>query len=757
MSDHRTATLASARAWRGAELRRLVVVSHRLPFVAACERGGIELRRTVGGLVSGMDAFLRSLASEGNATPTLWIGWPGELASEDEREAVRRSAASESAIPVFVPADEHQRYYDGFANGTLWPILHTLPSKADLEASEYAAYLKVNEAFRDAVLEAIRPGDAVWIHDYQLMALPALLRERAPDLPIAYFHHVPFPSYDVLRVLPDPWARALVRGVLGADVVGLQTYDDVRAILRAAERLAGADASGGVLSVDGRVVEVDAFPIGVDFGRWNASADDPEVRRELDALGGSLPGRRLIVSVDRLDYTKGILERLLAFERFLERREEWRDGVTLVVVAVPSRVDVDAYRLMRARIDEAVGRVNGRFGSPSWTPVVYQYRALGPAALAALYLRADVALVTPLRDGMNLVAKEFLATRRDEGAALILSDTAGAARELGEAILVNPFHVDGLVDAIGEALEMSAEERRRRCRHMRARIARYDVVRWGTEQLASLRSARRRTVALRARRLGDAHLARLVDAWGGASRRLLVLDYDGTLVRFESDPAAAVPDAALLALLARLGSDPGNRIAIVSGRDADTLEAWLGRLPAVLFAEHGARRRDPGGAWSASPGLREDVRRRVRELMEVFADRLPGAFVEEKEHSLAWHWRAADSHVGVARSAELALAIATLGFGPELQVLPGRKVIEARHPSSNKGAAARRLAAEAPWDVIVAAGDDATDEDLFAALPRSAWSLRVGSGESTARYNVDDPTQLRDVLAALAATSGTAS
>ena len=733
-----------------AESRRLVVVSHRLPFVVDLDGGEARLRRTVGGLVSGIDAFLRSTAGAEFPEPPLWIGWPGDFDEPADRDAVRTAAAASGAVPAFLEREEHRSFYDGFSNHTLWPLLHTMPSQVHLEAEEWESYRRVNEAFRDAVLSVVRPGDAVWVHDYHLMLLPSLLRERAPDLPIAYFHHVPFPSYDALRVLPDPWARALVRGILGADVAGFHTYDDVRGLLRAAERLLGLDAAGGALTVNGRQVQVDAFPIGVDFVRWDAAADDPEVQREAEALAGPLSGRKVILSVDRLDYTKGILNRLLAFERFLERRPEWRERVTLFVVAAPSRVDVDAYRRMRTQIDEAVGRVNGRFGAPCWTPVVYQYRSLGTAAVAALYLRADVALVTPLRDGMNLVAKEFLATRRDADAVLVLSDTAGAARELGEAVLVNPFHVDGIVEGIGRALEMEPEERARRCRHMRDRIARYDVVRWGAEQLSALAAARRRTSALRARRLAPSERARLRDSWGRAARRLLLLDYDGTLVGFTRDPSAAAPDAPLLRLLSRLAGQAGTSVVIVSGRDAGTLGRWFQGLPISLAAEHGARARGPTGSWSASPSLPPEVRSRVLEVMQVFADRLPGAFVETKEHSLAWHWRAADADVGLARAAELARALSTLGLGPELQMLLGNKVVEARHASAHKGTVARRWASQEPWDVVLAAGDDATDEDLFAALPEGAWSLRVGTGDSRARYNVDRPEDLRALLGELA-------
>jgi trehalose 6-phosphate synthase/phosphatase len=653
-------------------------------------------------------------------------------------------------VPVFLEADVHQRFYDGFANRVLWPLCHTFPRLVHLDGKEWAAYRAVNEAFRDAILPVLEPGDVVWVHDYQLMLLPGLLRERVPDLAVAYFHHIPFPSLDVLRVLPDPWSKALLAGVLGADVVGLHTYDDVRKTLRAAEHLLDVDHAGGAVTRDGRVTLFDAFPIGVDFARWDGVADEPEVKAEAALLTAPLEGRHVVLSVDRLDYTKGVLNRLLAFETFLETRPEWRGKVTLVAIVVPSRLGVEAYRTMRTNIEEAVGRVNGRYSGLAWTPVVYRHRALDRSALAALYLRADVALITPLRDGMNLVAKEFLASRRDQDGVLVLSDTAGAARELGEAILVNPFHVDGIADAIGRALEMPEAERRRRCAHMRTRLQRYDVVRWGSEQIERLADARRQTDALRARRLPAGERERLIEDWRTAKRRLLILDYDGTLVPFARDPASAALDRPLRALLDRLGRPWSTKIVLVSGRDARTLGTWFAGLPVDLVAEHGARVRGADGTWTATPGLAPAVRARALEVMQVFADRLPGAFVEAKELSLAWHWRGADPDIGGARARELVEAVGNLGFGPDTQVVTGKKVVEVRESSAHKGTAARRWEAEGPWDIVVAAGDDETDEDLFRGLGPGAWTLRVGWGDSRAKYNLADVADLRALLAQFA-------
>ncbi len=742
---------------RGAPARRLVVVSNRLPFTVEATEGAPRLTRTVGGLVSGVEGYLGGRPVENGAEPHAWVGWPGVDADADGRRRIREvTVAEHAAWPVFLEEADVRAYYEGFCNGTLWPLAHYFPSLVRMEEDDWAAYVRVNERFRDAVLEVARPGDVVWVHDFHLMLLPRLLRERAPDLSIAFFLHVPFPAFEVFRILPDPWARELLRGVLGADVAGFHTHDYARHFLRSADRLLGVEARDAQVRLGGHVTCVDAFPIGIDFDRLDRSAADPDVQAAVAALAPATGERRIVLSVDRLDYTKGILNRLLAFERLLETSPAWHARATLVAVAVPSRERVDSYRRMRTQIEQTVGRINGRFGRLDWTPVVYQFRALAPTALRALYLRADVALVTPLRDGMNLIAKEYLATRSDGTGVLVLSDTAGAARELGEAVLVNPYHVAGIAEGLARALDMPVVEQRERNAHMRTRLRRYDVVRWGEEQLERLARAEAGTRALRERRLLPADLARLHAAWSSSSRRLVLLDYDGTLVPFASHPSAGGPDAGLLRLLDRLARAPGTDLVLISGRDGGWLERWFGGLPLALVAEHGARVRDRSGPWEVAHAAAEEGWTRVVEVLQVFADRLPGAFVEPKGTGVAWHWRNADPEIGAQREAELVEALGALLKGGPLGVLRGSKVVEVRGNAAHKGAAAGRWLGRGPYDLVLAAGDDTTDEDLFAALPATAWSIRVGLGETRARFNVTDVGELRRLLEALGGAPGVA-
>lgn len=730
--------------------RRLVVVSNRLPFSVEGKGRSLRLRRTVGGLVSAVGSFLDSLRGS-DEVEVVWVGWPGSVRPGKRRTVVSRKLAAEAqVVPVFLTPEEERGSYEGFSNRTLWPLFHMMPSYTAVDDAEWRAYRAVNERFAEAVLRIVRPGDAVWVHDYHLLLLPRMLRARAPELAQTFFLHIPFPPFDVLRVLPDAWSREICEGILGADVVGMHTYDYARHFLRAAERLVGIEHQRGVVRLAARQAAVDAFPLGVDFDRFTRAGEDARVRVEMDRLRAALGERRCVLSVDRLDYTKGQLNRLLAFETFLDLHPEWRGRVSLAVVVVPSRTGVDLYRRMKTRIEETVGRINGRFGDIDWTPVLYQYRALDFPALAARYLTSDVALVTPLRDGMNLIAKEYLATRSDGTGVLVLSETAGAARELGEAIVVNPFHVQGLADAIATALTMPTPEQVRRNETMRQRLARYDVVRWGREQFSRAGEVREAVDDMRARLLDAEGRARIVAAYRAATRRLLVLDYDGTLSPIVRDPAAAAPSAELLLALDRLIADPANEVVLVSGRDWRTLQEWFGRRPMVLVSEHGVRVREPGGQWHLTAAISTRGRRRVRDVMQVFADRLPGSSLEEKESSVAWHYRRADPVLGPDRARELTEVLRNLTASTDLQVLQGKKVVEVKPAGANKGSATLRWLSRHRGGFILAAGDDETDETLFAALPPSAISIRVGPGESRARQNVEGPEQFVALLSELA-------
>jgi trehalose 6-phosphate synthase/phosphatase len=417
----------------------VVLVSNRLPATATLVGDRVEIVRSVGGVATG----LRGVHERGGRA---WVGWPGETPTLDRarKKELTDAFRAQGLEPVDLTTREIKRFYEGFANGVLWPLFHYDLDRIPLDARDFDVYRAVNEKFADAVTRRVSPGDSIWIHDYQLMLLPALLRERLPDARIGYFHHVPFPSSEIFRVLP--WRERILEGLLGADLVGFHTHAYARHFASAALRVLGLDAEFDVVRRGDRATRIGVFPMGVDVARHAELASDPDVIAESERFRSD-GGEKILVGVDRLDYTKGLRRRLLAFGRLLERRPEFRGRVRFIQVAAPSRSKVDAYAKFRRDVNEIVGRVNGAYGAPDFTPLQYAARSFDEREVAALYRAADAVVVTPLRDGMNLVAKEFVAARTDGDGVLILSETAGAAAELGEALIVNPFDVDSMADA----------------------------------------------------------------------------------------------------------------------------------------------------------------------------------------------------------------------------------------------------------------------------------------------------------------------
>ena len=517
-----------ARSVVAPEAGRLIIVSNRLPYRFEDDgEGGFELERSVGGLATGLGPLHEQ---DGN----LWIGWADADAGMDDDERARLAAAFDErdCRAVFLDDRDAEAYYEGFSNSAIWPLFHGFPQFTRFDEEEWEAYRRVNERFCEAALAEARPGDTLWIQDYHLMLLPSMLREALPDASIGFFLHIPFPDYETFRTLP--WRDEIVRGVLGADLIGFHAYDYVRHFLSSCRRVAGIENTSGTLTVDGRVVQVDAFPLGIDYARFRDAARTPEVQAAVETLAAEKghEGCKVMLSVERLDYSKGIPERLDAFDAFLDKHPEWKGRVVLMLVTVPSRENVASYRALKKRIDELVGQVNGKHSTMDWTPVDYYYRSLPFEQLVSLYAASDVMLVTPLRDGMNLVCKEYLACHDGDGGVLVLSEMAGASYELHEALCVNPFDRAGIARAMQEALTMPPDEQRKRNAPMQQRLARYTSKKWAREFLDAVADVKRRQAGMSAHLLGPTSAGRLLEAYRRADRRALLLDYDGTLMPF---------------------------------------------------------------------------------------------------------------------------------------------------------------------------------------------------------------------------------
>src|SRR5882724_291438 len=729
-------------------MSRLILASMRLPVTVRQTPEGPRVSESVGGVATG----LRAIQIKGCGP---WVGWAG---AADESEADRRSLEKQldefGCVPVHLTLPEIKGFYVGYANGVLWPLCHYLIDQLPLRPRHWSTYETINARFADVLAELYRPGDVVWIHDYQLMRVPALLRERIPGARIGFFLHIPFPSFEVFRVLPT--RELIIEGLLGADLVGFHTAAYAKHFSIAAAELLDLAVEGpgeeSLIRHPGGETAVGVFPMGIDAERFSGLAEKADPAAQRRALGVSRR-EQLLVGIDRLDYTKGIPRRLLAFEYLLHRHPELKEHVTLLQVAVPSRTGVAAYRRLRRQVDAQVGRINGLFGTPAWTPVRYLYHGFAQTELVGLYRIADVMLVTPMRDGMNLVAKEFVASRPDEDGVLLLSEFAGAAAELTEAVLINPYDVEGTTSALYRALTMSREERRSRMQALRRRVTQHTLDRWRRAFVSALEARGRATASdePRGRPSPASQVRAALEEIRSASDLVLLLDYDGTLVPFAPAPELARPDSSLIELLAQLAARPHTDVHLVSGRQQSVLEEWFGRLPIGLHAEHGAWSRLNGErTWRRHESVRPLPYDDLLALLKRYTRETPGALIERKAAGLSWHFRMARAEQG-ARHAERLLEEAAERWPRDVvEVLRGNQVLEFRPAGVHKGLIMPHVLAAAPPDArVVAIGDDRTDEDLFAALPEGAVSIHVGPGPSAAAIRLRDPEACRALLAGM--------
>lgn len=731
---------------------RLIIVSNRLPFTAKEENGKLEFGESAGGLVSGLSSFLKTVGTNtSNISEYLWIGWPGGTVSEENKEELKSVARSKfSSYPVFLSEEEMDQFYLGFCNKTIWPLFHYFPTYTAYQEDQWQQYKNVNQVFAQAIQEVVKPDDLVWIHDYHLLLLPNMIKTRAPGALIGFFLHIPFPSYEIFRLLPGEWRKDLLDGLMGSDVLGFHAYDYTQHFLQCIVRILGHDHNMGLILTADRVVRTETFPMGIDVDRFVTALENPASVQEIKDLKKSLPGVKIILSVDRQDYTKGILNRLEGFEILLETQPRYREKVVLLMIVVPSRIGVDQYDKTKKQIEELVGKINGKFGSISWTPVVYQYRQVPFHSLIALYHVSDVALVTPLRDGMNLVAKEYVACRVDNTGVLVLSEMAGAVKELGEAIIVNPNNRQEISAAMAEAVEMPVGEQQRRNRIMRDRIKRYNVIRWAGDFLSQLLAMREVQSKFYVKLLSEQLKQSVITDYSRSKRRLIFLDYDGTLVPFVRRPEMATPGADVSAVLTQLSKDSRNTVVLISGRDKATLQQWFGDLCMTLVAEHGIWIRKPKEDWKMFKEQTADWKSHILPILQLYGDRLPGSSVEEKDYSLVWHYRSADPEQSNVLARELLDHLTNFTANIDLQVLRGNKIIEVRAAGINKGSIGLHMVSSDNFDFVFSIGDDWTDEDLFKVLPESAVSIKVGIANTHARYTVQSIQEVHRLLKAFA-------
>ncbi len=722
-------------------MSKIIFVSNRLPVTVKKHESDLQYSKSIGGLATG----LKSYHEQGD---TIWAGWPG-VSSDDLNEQDMQTIDTElreqyNCLPIFLSEEEIEQYYEGFCNETIWPLFHYFTNIAEYNSETWEAYKRVNQKFFDSIDPIIEPNDTIWIHDYQLMLLPQMIREKYPDTQIGFFLHIPFPSFEIYRLLI--WREEILRGLLGANLIGFHTYDYVRHFLSSVRRLLGKEHNLYKINYETYSVQVEAFPMGIDYDFFAKSSGTDNLSSEARDFIESTRTVQNIISVDRLDYTKGLPERIKAFKQFLQKYPEYREKVRLNLIVAPSRVGVEAYDELKREIEGLVSAVNGQFGTVSWMPVWFFFRTFSQEDLIAFYRNSDVLLVTPLRDGMNLVAKEYIAARSDYKGMLVMSETAGAASELGEAVIVNANDYGAIAAGIKTALDMPDHEKIERNKMLHRRISRYNVKFWADEFLEALKNTAESHVETKDLVDIKSEPSTVETAYMKGKDRVLFLDYDGTLVGFKPTPDQARPDEELRGILRELCADPHNTVVIITGRDRDVMENWLGDLDLYIIASHGLWLRQPQGEWKMTMSVDNDWKDSVRHVLEMYTDRTPGSLIEEKEYSLAWHYRQCEPEIGVQKRNELREALISITQSMSLGILEGNKVLEIKDTRMNKGHGAHQMLQTKEFDFIFGVGDDHTDEDLFTELPDDAFSIKVGAGNTNANYRLKSFRNIRQLL-----------
>ncbi|WP_432712885.1 bifunctional alpha,alpha-trehalose-phosphate synthase (UDP-forming)/trehalose-phosphatase [Pedobacter sp.] len=716
---------------------KTIIVSNRLPVKITETDGKYTLSPSEGGLATGLGSVYKT---GGN----IWIGWPGIEVPLERQEEVKAQLATLNLIPVFLTQEEINLYYEGFSNEVLWPVFHYLVTYAHFEQDYWDFYKTVNAKFRDVVEQQLVEGDTVWIHDYQLLLLPCLIRKIQPQVTIGFFQHIPFPSYEIFRLIP--WREEILNGMIGADLIGFHTFDDVRHFLSTTTRLTGAKSANNVITWNERQIVVESFPMGIDDRKFEQLSNRPKVKAHVANFKKSRNNEAFILSIDRLDYSKGIIQRLQAYELLLQTHPQYIGKLALYMVVVPSRDTVPQYKELRDRIDQMVGNINASYRTMDWLPIHYFYRSFSVELLSALYSAADICLVTPMRDGMNLVSKEYVASRTENNGVLILSEMAGASKELNDALIVNPNNMGDVMRAIVTAIEMPLEEQKIRMSSMREVVKKYNIHLWVKNFITKLKEVKEMQQSLLAKYASLKMREQMAMAYLESSHRYIFLDYDGTLVGFNSVIEKASPDPELYEILNQLSNDPANQVVLISGRNHETLQKWFGHLKVGMIAEHGAWQKYLDGSWRSLPLLTDKWKNEVYAVLERYTDRTPGSFIEDKSYSLVWHYRKVEEGLGEMRVNEIISHLKLIVADKGLQLMPGNKVLEIKNIEVNKGKAAQNLLYNMEADFILAFGDDYTDEDVFKALPPDAYTIKVGGNISAAKYFVRNPTEVRQLL-----------
>ncbi|KAM3586532.1 Trehalose-6-P synthase/phosphatase complex subunit [Umbelopsis sp. WA50703] len=689
----------------------------------------------------------------------VWIGtlgMPTETLEDKTRADIKtRFITEHDCYPVMAPDAEFEGHYEHYCKQVLWPNFHYVmlenPKSKVYQDDTWKAYQTLNERFADTIAEIYQPGDTIWVNDYHLMLLPALLRERLPNAIIGFFLHIPFPSSEIFRCLPT--RKELLEGVLKADLVGFQTYSFARHFLQTCSRILSLEANPSGIQMDSHYVSIGIFPIGIDIASLNEKRKNPDVDRWMEVLKEKYAGKKIIVARDKLDSIKGVRQKMLAFEKFLTNYPEWHGQVVLIQVALSTTEQNE----LQAHITDVVSRVNSKFSNIAYQPIVFLHQDISFSQYLALLTNADAALITPLRDGMNLTSHEYIACQQANHGPLILSEFTGTYGTFGACLRVNPWDYSQVSVAIHEALSMGEEEKDERWQSLYQNVATNTAQYWAGSFISELEKANTDTTRRYSTQIPLLNSATFQEIYAKGKKRLFLLDYDGTLAAFNKTPQAFSSPHRIHSILKKINQDPNNVIYVTSGRSKENLDEQLGKIPNIgLSAENGAYLKTPNGQWE---DLFTDVdvswKPAVMEIFDYYTERTPGSFIENKDISIVWHYRMADHpQYGAWQAAECQNHIMeSIGKSTTVHAIAGNQNIEVIPKDINKTAVAVRVLQTVQPDFIMAVGDDRADEELFAYINKldvpNVVTCTVGAKSTEALYFVNGVQSVLNILETL--------
>lgn len=721
---------------------RWIIVSNRLPFSKLANG---ELQPSSGGLVT-------ALSGVHSDSPLIWLGIAPEGMTPQDWEA-QPEQIKRDYQPIFVEDSLYQDYYNGLANDVFWPLFHYEGGRIKFEPKSWQAFQAVNQQIAEAIAALSLPGDHIWVHDFHLFLVPEYLRKLDIQARIGFFLHIPFPSSELFRQLPV--REEILQGLLGADLIGFHDYSYLRHFCQALLGVLELDSNMLSLRWQGRLIRLGVFPVSIDVQHFMQTAASPNTWSHLEHFSQDKNYKKLILGVDRLDYTKGLILKLQMFKALLESHPELQGQVSLLQLAIPTRQEVKEYRRLRAEFERMVGEINGRYSQPNYTPVQYIYSSISFEELLALYQLADVMLVTSRRDGMNLVALEYIVSQDlSNPGMVVLSEFTGAASMLSSVLTINPWDACGSAQKIYTALEMPLAERRQRVALMQEFLKGYTASDWArsfieelSEELPQQPEGRcPQAIRLKEPAFMESFFNQIQE------RLLLFLDYDGTLVPIQAEPALATLSAEIRSLVEALSRLPKLDLVVISGRDSEFLAQQFEGLELFMAAEHGAKLYDPRRRewlpliWTAISSWYPSAER----IMQDYSKRVPGSFVERKQYALAWHYRKSPAEFASYQARKLKEELEIGLSNLPVSILSGSKVIEARAVEANKGNFIRNYLesylSEYPQTTIMALGDDVTDEEMIQALDTNSLTIKVGDSQSCARYRLAQQSEVLTLL-----------